>query len=464
MILRLKQQTRLAGSKQSATPCGTYHRATQRIVRLLALASMVLGLGAGPALAQVSSSYVTPFPSGETYRLHVFGDSLANGLFRGLQEELASEASVLIVDKARSGTGLARTNKVNWPKAIADAAVSAEINIAVLMFGASDRQSIRAGGKRHKVGSPEWQRVYASRVDAILDTLREEKSAIYWVGLPIMKGAKRNADMQQMNAIFRERALRRGLRFIDTWDGFADQDGNYTDWGPDLEGRVQRLRAKDGVHFTVRGFRKLAHSLARVIKRDLALARSQRAVPLAGGDNELAEIKTRLEREAREDQRLAAREDAGSALSSIGSVLAGGDAIDGRAADVPQLAYPADDSAVTLKVRGADGQVVNQEIKLVRPSIPAAVVSHIRRRSPAAVRRTSGEALPISLGDGLTVIGRMTPTSTWVTDGDTRGVVSSPTQTPYYKVLVKGESVPPKPGRADDFAWPRPGMPVDPAG
>jgi hypothetical protein len=32
----------------------------------------------------------------------------------------------------------------------------------------------------------------------------------------------------------------------------------------------------------------------------------------------------------------------------------------------------------------------------------------------------------------------------------------SPTQSPYFRVLEKGERMPSKPGRADDFAWPRP--------
>ena len=32
----------------------------------------------------------------------------------------------------------------------------------------------------------------------------------------------------------------------------------------------------------------------------------------------------------------------------------------------------------------------------------------------------------------------------------------SPAQTPFFRVLVKGECTISKPGRADDFSWPRP--------
>jgi hypothetical protein len=42
-----------------------------------------------------------------------------------------------------------------------------------------------------------------------------------------------------------------------------------------------------------------------------------------------------------------------------------------------------------------------------------------------------------------------------VAGGASRGRLS-PTQSPYYRVLVKGERLMPRSGRADDFVWPRP--------
>jgi len=443
---------KIIATRSAAMPRGFSSRLHRALFILVAASCFCLPSASN---AQTSGSYITPFPSAETYRLHVYGDSLANGLYSGLTAELDDAPDIRVEDRARSGTGLTRTGSYDWPRAIQEAAISTEVNIAVLMFGASDRQSLRANGRRHQVGSETWNRIYAERVDAILDTLRDENAAIYWVGLPIMKGANRNTDMQRMNAIFRERALRRGLRYIDTWDGFADQDGNYTDWGPDLDGRVQRLRARDGVHFSERGYRKLANFVARVIKRDLTVAKSQRAVPLAGGDEELNEIRQRLQRSAQTAAlRSALPEDSDSSDDARPTFTP---------ADAPSESFPANNSTVSMTQKGQDGRTQALKIELARPAIPAAVVSHIRRRSPTAARRTSGDALPISLGDGLTVVGRMTPSSTWVAENERRGAVS-PTQTPYYKVLVKGESLPPKPGRADDFAWPRPGMPVDPAG
>jgi hypothetical protein len=56
------------------------------------------------------------------------------------------------------------------------------------------------------------------------------------------------------------------------------------------------------------------------------------------------------------------------------------------------------------------------------------------------------------VGGGLVVLDSISPT------GISAGAVQrrlAPSQTPYYHVLVKGERPAPKPGRADDFSWPK---------
>ena len=56
---------------------------------------------------------------------------------------------------------------------------------------------------------------------------------------------------------------------------------------------------------------------------------------------------------------------------------------------------------------------------------------------------------------GLTVMSSITPAV-----GSSVGRrPSSPTQTPYFRVLIKGERIASKPGRADDTTWPRPEPP-----
>ena len=51
------------------------------------------------------------------------------------------------------------------------------------------------------------------------------------------------------------------------WDGFVDEAGKYTTYGPDYEGQMRRLRSGDGVYFTKSGARKLAHYVEREMRR-----------------------------------------------------------------------------------------------------------------------------------------------------------------------------------------------------
>ena len=62
-----------------------------------------------------------------------------------------------------------------------------------------------------------------------------------------------------------------------------------------------------------------------------------------------------------------------------------------------------------------------------------------------------GDVLADDIGGGLVVLSSVTPVATG------SGIVrrASPDQ-PYYQVWIKGERLTPRPGRSDDFTWPRP--------
>src|SRR5262249_532583 len=50
----------------------------------------------------------------------------------------------------------------------------------------------------------------------------------------------------------------------------------------------------DGVHFTPRGYLKLAHFSEKEIRRDLSLAKLERNIPLAGNEDEQAKVMGRV--------------------------------------------------------------------------------------------------------------------------------------------------------------------------
>ena len=72
----------------------------------------------------------------------------------------------------------------------------------------------------------------------------------------------------------------------------------------------------------------------------------------------------------------------------------------------------------------------------------------------AAVRRTfTGEILAKDIEGGVTALSSVSPSSDLSLKTAKQRVPL--TQLPYYKVLIKGEKMVPKKGRADDFSWPR---------
>ena len=84
-------------------------------------------------------------------------------------------------------------------------------------------------------------------------------------------------DSAYLNEIYRSRAEKAGITYVDVWDGFVDESGRFAQQGPDYEGQTRRLRSGDGAFFTKFGARKLAHYVEREIQRHI----TNRAVPVA---------------------------------------------------------------------------------------------------------------------------------------------------------------------------------------
>jgi hypothetical protein len=138
-----------------------------------------------------------------------------------------------------------------------------------------------------------WAETYGKRIDETIAALKSRGVPVFWVGLPAVRGAKSTSDVQYLNELFRARAEKAGITYIDVWDGFVDDQNRFTLQGPDFEGQIRRLRAGDGVHFTRSGARKLAHYVEREIRRSLdhgpvavALPSSEPQTPAAASKND----------------------------------------------------------------------------------------------------------------------------------------------------------------------------------
>ncbi|MFZ5690486.1 MAG: DUF459 domain-containing protein [Pseudomonadota bacterium] len=274
----------------------------------------------------VQDSTVAPPPKKvevpPTIRILVLGDSMADWLAYGLEEQLAETPEIGIVRKHRALSGLIRydqKNETDWPKVARDLIAAEKPQAVIVLVGLQDRQDIRerAPAKPHSqhkpgatgqqpaqagagqpqqpaetnddetpsIASPEpqrvrpsgpvefrserWEELYGAKVDEMLAAVRTANVPVLWVGVPAVRGAKSTADLQYLNDIIRPRVEKAGFIFVNVWDGFVDERGNFMQRGPDETGQIRVLRTQDGVHFTRFGARKLAHYVERDLKRVL---------------------------------------------------------------------------------------------------------------------------------------------------------------------------------------------------
>ena len=400
-----------------------------RIRELIICLVAVLATGSAVAADSDYSSFISPFATGDRYRLVVIGDSLAAGLVQPLSVSLGPQG-VEVVNKTATGLGLARGDGNEWDKVIDTLPATEVFQIAVIQFGVDDRIGMRAGNRQLGLGSDVWLAEYTRRTDALLKALHARNIAVYWLGLPIMRTGPATNAAQIFNGIFAERVRLSGAKYIESWGGFVDADGAFTEQGPDMAGIVKPLRLPDGIHMTPAGYQKFANYIDREVTHDLAAARRERDVPLAGDEAEQQNVR---------DETLPRKSDA-PALAA------------GKPAKTSKSAkdYPADDGSVVVAT-GADGTATT--MPLVRPAIPGAVLVELLA-SRAAKQSELGHSMSADLMGGFTV---MSSIATSLDAAGGPGQQLPLTENPFYKLLIRGDPLPAKPGRADDFSWPRPG-------
>ena len=263
----------------------------------------------------------------------VVGDSMADWLGYGLDENYADHPEIGVEREIRATSGLVRYDAKNealdWPPAVKEALSNEKPNAIVVMLGLNDRLPLRdkaqaqlkrngepaqganqAAGKssQDKDAAPadaetplqtarqtdpqhtgsdgpydfhtdQWAALYTKRIDAMIAALKSKGVPVIWVGLPAIRGTKATSDMSYLDELYRERAERAGIIYVDIWDGFVDDDGDYAVQGPDFEGQTRRLRTADGVHFTKAGAQKIASYVDRELRRVMPSSVAPVALP-----------------------------------------------------------------------------------------------------------------------------------------------------------------------------------------
>jgi uncharacterized protein len=269
----------------------------------------------------------------------VIGDQLGDWLGYGLEEALTDSPQIGIVRRIKPYAGLVRyeqrADSPDWSQAVKEMLAAEKPNAIVVMLGVNDRLPLReritphpaptgtqtpgqgganstpgaagdaaaaapehdqpaaGGGEAVRKQTPpppqpvpgpsyefhtdKWGELYSKRIDEMIAALKTKGVPVLWVGLPSIRGAKSTSDMSYLDELYRARAEKAGIVYVDIWDGFVDDQGRYAQQGPDFEGQTRRLRTYDGVNFTKSGAEKLAHYVEHELRRVL----NSHVVPVA---------------------------------------------------------------------------------------------------------------------------------------------------------------------------------------
>lgn len=223
-------------------------------------------------------------------RLAVFGDSMAVDLSKALERLYAEDPNLVIIGEGVGSSGFVRQDFFDWNKTIGEQIAANSFDIAVVIIGINDRQTMQIGGQGFKSLTPEWTAEYTARLTDFVTQLRNANKPTIWVGLPPMEAPSYAKAINQISEMHKLASFAGGAEFLDIYERFASEEGKYTTHGPDLNGNRVRMRKDDGIHLSAAGADKLAFYLSQTLKlyyRGGGTVGIEVADPLLGTDAQL---------------------------------------------------------------------------------------------------------------------------------------------------------------------------------
>src|SRR6185437_4340186 len=219
-----------------------------------------------PKPAQLPPAKPTIAKAQGATRVAVFGDSLAADIGKALDRFYADDPNVAVLQQAVGSSGFARPDYFDWNKTLGQQISDNAFDVAVVMIGINDRQSITVDGSSARSLTDDWKKAYSARLTSFLGQLRAANKPVIWIGLPPTAGPQTSDAMSQISALERLAAFSNAAEFVDIYDKFLDENGNYTAYGPDVNGNNALMRKSDGIHFTNAGADKVVFYANQALK------------------------------------------------------------------------------------------------------------------------------------------------------------------------------------------------------
>jgi len=221
-----------------------------------------------PTTTQAPSELRT-ISADEPLKLWIIGDSFVELFGKALLDDAADTGVVEAERHFEFTSGLVRSDFFDWPEYIAEQLPEVQPEAVVVMFGGNDGQPLTWDGEVLEPDTPEWLEVYHVLVGEAMDVLLTGTTRVYWVGLPIMEDDRFTQRVIGFNTVYQEEAANRpGVVYVDIFDLFADENGEFATYLHTSSGQLQDMRMPDGAHFTWNGAYRLSWFVLNMIAED----------------------------------------------------------------------------------------------------------------------------------------------------------------------------------------------------
>ncbi|ETS13518.1 hypothetical protein Q648_00029 [Bartonella quintana JK 12] len=202
-------------------------------------------------------------------RILVIGDFVASAVADALKNLFTDNTDIIIINNTMPDSGLIRTDHTSWESNIPELIDKNKPDAIVIVIGANDNEPIITPHGIVSTIHPAWLNIYKQRIIEIAKSLRNSGKPWIWVGQPAFRNDNLTQKMKIFNELYKQETEVAGGYFLDIWNGFIDEQGQFSLSGYDVNGKTTKLRTNNGINFTFKGKQKLAFYLEKPLKNIL---------------------------------------------------------------------------------------------------------------------------------------------------------------------------------------------------
>ncbi|MCX2717719.1 DUF459 domain-containing protein [Helicobacter sp. MIT 21-1697] len=194
-------------------------------------------------------------PIDEGSSVLLIGDSMMQGIAPYVLKTF-KKVHLHGINLSKHSTGLTYKHYFNWEAALRAAfEKNPDIALVVVILGANDPWSMK---NNIAFKSARWEETYIQRIEEIVNVAHSYGARVAWYEVPLVSAKSLNDKVVYLNGLY-ERVVKEGGEYFLQSNGIVTQEGKYSAFIKDANGKSVQVRIDDGVHFTARGYQIMAN-------------------------------------------------------------------------------------------------------------------------------------------------------------------------------------------------------------